>query len=66
MVQTRVEKSEQCLLWSFCGELGVPALMEWTWMFMARGCQLAAALSSQENTQWVLVPVCKIHVSGDQ
>lgn len=34
-----------------CGELGVPALVEWTWMFMARGCQLAAALSSQENTQ---------------
>lgn len=65
-VRTRVEKSEQCLLWCFCGELGVPALMEephghgcsWTWMFMdvmSRGCHLAAALSLQGNTQCVLV-----------
>lgn len=38
-VRTGVEKSEQCLLWCFCGELGVPAFMEehhghgcsWTW-----------------------------------
>lgn len=65
-VQTGVEKLEQCLLWCFCGELGVPALMEehhgrgysWTWMFMdmiPRGCQLAAALSLQESTHCVLV-----------